>query len=301
MAQYTLPSPEEQDAKNSLTTYYNYVESLRFLTTDQSQKKSQAQIPSFVRLQLRNIANTAELRRPLYRGWLTWQAMKRLPIQADPGLARSGNFWLPVQAYYALHGVGLAAIYALCDETPSTHRKFLTTFANQVARLLPFPLHLLCMGSELDRTIRFEGIGVLVAEARQTSNLSNPTSNADALAAKALYTTRVREFEDRCDEERRSKKIRRLPATRKAQIAKNMAPTSVADFYYRLRVRANYDDPDMFVYGEESDAVATKRYSNLISLTENILSSLHQVIKKKIGNSEWEKLRSGFSKRRTET
>jgi hypothetical protein len=301
VARYIPPSSEEQDAKISLTTYYNYVEAFRFLAVVRNPERTQTEIPSFAKLQLRNAVEGPDLRKPLYRGWLTWRAMRSLPVQTDPGLARSANFWLPVQAYYALHGVGLAAICALCSEAPSTHRKFLTTFANQVVRLLPFPLNLRCVGNPaLKDTLRFEGIDIPVPEVRRTSNLSNPQSNADALAAKALITTRQRDFDDRCDEQRKNKRIKRLGAARKVEIGKNMAPTSVADFYYRLRIRANYDDPDMFVYGEESDEAARDRYANLISLTEMALSSLEQIIKKKVGDSEWEKLRSGIFKRRTE-
>ena len=36
------------------------------------------------------------------RGQLTFRAMQALPVEEHPHLARSANFWLPVQSYWAL-------------------------------------------------------------------------------------------------------------------------------------------------------------------------------------------------------
>lgn len=36
----------------------------------------------------------------------------------------TANFWAPVQAYYALHGIGSACLAALQNSVPEDHRAF---------------------------------------------------------------------------------------------------------------------------------------------------------------------------------
>ena len=56
------------------------------------------------------------------RGKLTLKAMETFPIKDNRDLAPTANLWLPVQAYYAVHGVGLATMISLGQESPKDHR-----------------------------------------------------------------------------------------------------------------------------------------------------------------------------------
>jgi hypothetical protein len=288
-------SPEERDAGISLSTYLNYVKSFLVLANKSDLRTTQSQLPSFNKLQRSRSINSDEIRKPLFRGWLTWKAMKRLPICDNPELAATANFWLPVQAYYALHGIGLAATYSLTSEKPTKHEHFLSTFSNQIVHLLPFPLNLRCSGNPVtDRSLKIENVDLAVSNLRALNQLSDPTFYAEELAAKALLTTRKRNFEERCARERAKHRIRRLNSTRKEKIGDSLRPTSVLDLFYRLRIRTNYDDPDMYVYGQETAGDAKERYNDLLNLTEHTISVLQPIIARKIGRDEFEGLKRNF-------
>lgn len=62
------------------------------------------------------------------RGKLTLKAMETFPIKDNRDLAPTANLWLPVQAYYAVHGVGLATMISLGQESPKDHRAFRSVF-----------------------------------------------------------------------------------------------------------------------------------------------------------------------------
>jgi hypothetical protein len=98
----------------------------------------QAQLPSFRNLQRSSLPPTEVIEKAVFRGWLTLKAMEMLPIAEYPELASTANFWAPVQAYYALHGIGLACLAALQTTAPDDHRAFRASTGEQlVLRLLP--------------------------------------------------------------------------------------------------------------------------------------------------------------------
>src|SRR5690606_13796183 len=129
-----------------------------------------------------------------------------------------------------------------------------------------------------------------------------------SLAAKALKTTRGEFHEDAIQEARRKKRqdrvrvweteeITRLAAGRRARkrpafslpllapdeqaaIARNLRAYTIFDYLYRLRIKTNYVDSDMFIDGPEDDqqsrSLANKlcdRSSSTLLLTE--LSLIH--------------------------
>lgn len=266
----------------------------------------QKNLPSFQKLQ--GGASAVTLREPFYRGLLTLEAMKQLPIDTYPALAGSANFWAPVQAYYVLHGIGLAVLLSLGVGNPRNHRTFRSLMATHVvAKLFPYPFNMYCTGDPFPpsgRDTKMHNFTRQMSEVVDVSNLASPDGEkACLLAAKSLFTSRKRFLLDKFDEHRnerpaRGKSRRNLTAMKKQKLSNAAHPSTIVDFLYRIRVRSNYDDPEMFMYGQSDDATASRHYKNLLSLIETCTELCKMVIRKKIGDRPFSDLMDQFESRR---
>ena len=244
----------------------------------------------------------AEVREYLFRGWLVQSAMEALPVSTDPGLAISAKLWAPVQAYYAVHGVGMAVLQALGAAEPDSHTKFCSSMATHVVpRGLPTPLNATVTGG-VDHFV-YGGVSVDSKLVDTLSVLATVSpANAELFVAKALKTTREKNLKERYKKEAKKRRSRgttrrNLPAEEKASIAFALHPTTIFDLLYRMRLRSNYDDPDMFIYGQADRWSAKRRYENVLKLTQCITACLEVIVERKIGSSSFGELKSEFSKR----
>lgn len=285
--------PEIQDAQLGLRTYYVYIQSyVACYENTSSLLDNQRQLPAFKRL-CHKKTDVNSLREPLLRGWITLKAMETLPLENYPELAKTANFWLPVQAYYAAHGIGLATLIAMGSDTPKDHRAFLSQVANQiVTKLLPHPFNMACGGdpSRISASdVRIENFNGNIADVKSISSLSNPLyAQGGLLVAKSLLTTRRRSLEDLFEREREKKvrpgrRRRNLTPDEKNRITEKRHPTTVFDFLYRIRVRSNYDDPEIFIYGQTDQDTAVNHYKNLVKMCKSLMECLEKIIEQKVG------------------
>ncbi len=300
-----FPSEKEEEAQKALKTYYTYIKAFA-ITADEPVLLGlhQDDLPAFQKLQGKQIHNLKNMKQALYRGLFTLKAMNSLPIEKYPEIAVTANFWAPVQAYYAVHGVGMATLIAVGMNAPGNHTSFLTAAANNIAgHLLPYPFSVTCKGypfSQNDADVTFKDCSFKISDVRAISNLATPTTeNSGRLIAKALLTTRERFLEERYKDARKrhvknKKRRRHLKAGEKIKIAGNLHPTSVFDFFYRIRVRSNYDDPEMYIYGQGDSATAQDQYKNLVDVTYTLIILLESIIEKKIGAKIFRKLKEDF-------
>lgn len=297
----------EIEAQVAIRTYYVYIKAFTIKTGDLEElKKRQDDLQAFKNLTVSKTNKVDRVKQSLYRGWLTLKALKVLPVSDYPALATTANFWAPVQAYYAAHGLGMAALAALGDNPPQNHRSFRAAATNQIVnRLIPYPFNISCTGNPSEKkgvAVAFEDCSVDVAKVRKTSSLENPFySNQEGLIAKALMTTRNRLLAEMFNDARRKKikkgKMRRnLPSSEKTVIAGKLHPTSIFDFLYRIRVRSNYDDPEMYIYGQGDEATAQNHYKNLLQLTADLAAVLERVIERKVGVDGFQRLVTEFGK-----
>ena len=80
---------------------------------------------------------------------------------------------------------------------------------------------------------------------------------------------------------KKGKQRRNLTNNEKTKIAEKLHPTSIFDFLYRIRVRSNYDDPEMYIYGQ-GDKSTANHYKNLLRLTADLVAVLERIIERKI-------------------
>ena len=301
MEEIVLPDLSEvsegDDSERALRTYYNYISA--FVKTIQDIYPGDpisgllAQQGSLPEVQeLRADCNTnSEIETCFRRGHFTIQAMKQLPVAKIPQLAFSANYWLPVQAYYAVHGIGLATLLCLNGSRPQYHSTFLSHMSGIIEKYFPRPLSTTIAG--VRPHIEISGINVTGSDVSRQSNLEHPPYGKPELhVAKCLVTTRERDIDEqfakaRCRKVKPNRKYRQLKPSEKSQIIASLHKTTLCDFMYRIRIRSNYDDPDMYIFGQNDVTDAAKYYLNLVTLTEAVVACLENLIQRRIGETHF--------------
>ena len=291
-----------QSAPYALQTYYGYVRSwvenigrlYGFQSDYKDLRNATLQIKNVEKLQ-GGVNPSQKLKASYSRGKLTLKAMESFPINENKQLASTANLWLPVQAYYAIHGAGLATMISLGQNEPKDHRAFRASFSNLASNYLPPPFNAQCSNGPEACDFIFKSLSTTTKDVIDYSSLSNPkySFNIDCAIGKCLSTTRSKFLDELFDKARHSKpdkkrKRRNLKKDEKQNISNKLHATSLIDFLYRMRVRSNYDAPDIYLYahGQVDDAV--RHYNDLTCLTKAIFSSLSVIIEKKLGKSTFE-------------
>ncbi|MDA8077689.1 MAG: hypothetical protein M0Z79_02010 [Nitrospiraceae bacterium] len=236
------------------------------------------------------------------RGRLTLKAMEVFPIEKDKSLAPTANLWLPVQAYYAVHGVGLAAMLALGQTLPKAHESFKAAFADLALRYLPPPFNAGCKGGPTVVQFVFENLTTTGDQVRQQSNLVNPKyADIDCCLGKCLATTREKLLEElfkkaRRDRVTQGRKRRNLTSQEKNDKAGKLHFVTAIDFLYRMRIRSNYEEPDIHLFASDQQAdEAVRHYGELLLLTKALVTSLSIIIRQKIGSTVMTELEGKFT------
>lgn len=290
-----------QEAAYALTTYSNYVTAWVVFLNRQYGIGNEGENAFLVamagndnvrRLQ-GGISVSDELTAAYCRGQLTFRAMQALPVEEHPHLARSANFWLPVQSYYAIHGTGLAAMMALNMAPPQSHMTFRAAFSTVVHTYFPAPFCGLCIGGPEAKEFTFRNLPTTMDRVVRQTQLANPEHVEDlaTFVGKSLSTTRQEFLAVRFEEKRDKEKKKRLTYEAKNQCCKNEHPTSVCDLLYRLRLRSNYDNPDMYLFAPTAHQSAVRSYQELLRLTELLLAGFDVLIERRIGREKATELR----------
>jgi hypothetical protein len=231
---------------------------------------------------------------------LTLELMNSLPLHDYAELVSGAALWLPVQAYYACHGMGQAALCALGCTMPQrpTHQSFLAMVSRQVVGvgLLAAPFSTVCVGDCTQGTEEFRCSQATPDEVRLASNLATvgASVSAEVMVAKCLKTTRARRLLHRHKEARGRRS--RLTHTEKTAICDRMDPTTCVDFLWRMRIEANYEDPDAALYGQ-APAGALTYCNDVLWVTSSICLQFDHIIRRKVGQTAYRELFSAFSTR----
>lgn len=297
-----------QDAPYALQTYYCYVrawaEKIKILYGQPTKccgyiKTAMMKLKSVLKIQGGRPIDK-DIIVAYTRGKLTLKAMETFPIKEYNELAPTANLWLPVQAYYATHGVGLATMLFLGQAMPKEHRAFKSAFSGVAAKYFPEPLNSLCCGGTADTNFDFKNLETTSQKSKQQSNLSNPKyADLDCSLGKCLSTTRSRLLEELFNKERRNevrtgKKRRNIPKSRKQSISDKLHDTSVTHTPpHVMRIRSNYQEPDIHLYASEHHSdEAVKHYSDLLFLTHTIVYCLSFIMRRKIGKQAMDNIES---------
>lgn len=249
-------------------------------------------ITAFRRLQ-RGAAVSKEFNNAYSRGLLTFKAMDSLPVSKNPELALSANFWLPVQSYYAIRGLGLATMIILNMDCPRSHSAFRAAFSHLVNTYFPSPFCGRCKGGPEAKDFSFEKLDTSIDKAIQQKHYHDPDSVDDIIAyiGKTLATTRSEFLESKYCDKRDHDKRRRLSLKEKKECCDKEHNTSICDLLYRMRLRSNYDNPDMYLFTSDAESAA-RHYEDFKYLSKTLIAGLEALIERRIGPTEMANLKS---------
>ncbi len=291
------------DAPYALQTYYNYVaawveccEQLYGKDDDLWRNLSQnfQGLKSIQKMQGGQSLND-DIINNYWRGNLTLKAMTKFPIDTHKELAQTANLWLPVQAYYAIHGIGISCITSLGYVPSTSHKAFMASFSDLCRQYLPAPFNSLCNNGPTKDAFIFHNLDTTPDKVSQQSNLSNPRySDINAVIGKCLSSTRYKLLQDKFSKVRKQnirpgRKRRKLNIEEKQSICRNLHSTSVIDFLYRMRIRSNYEEPDIYLLDTDINEAAT-HYERLCILVQLIIYLLEEILKRKIGKESFKRL-----------
>jgi hypothetical protein len=216
----------------------------------------------------------------------------------DDGFLRIANAWGCVQAYYVGYSAAQALVVASGNPRPKNHPKTqdqsITLWTNVRNGVVPFSFAA-TQGSVLNKDpmayAHGPGRKILVSIHSWTSCTKR---NAWDIAALALRTTREQEVEKKLEEARKSKikqKVKNWQATEVKRVEKGMAPRSaptyttaqlsraekddcekavrphgLLDYLFRLRIKANYEDAEMFTEGPEDGSSSIIAATNMVRI-----------------------------------
>lgn len=210
--------------------------------------EAQTDLSSFRRIQRRSVEPT-EIARFLHLAWAS-ETQFRLSHLADSSLLQYSNAWAPVHAYYAVYMSLQAWLACMGEDQVDSHTAALNVVANFVARrsLFPRPWSVTCTGCPHLKENEFHGLPGGVQIDPNVELLANPTLDTFwSRYAKLLEKTRERRLERNLDEWKRRNRRKNTRADEKRQVAAALLPTTIFDFFWRLRVRSNYRDVRSFL------------------------------------------------------
>lgn len=147
---------------------------------------------------------------------------------------------------------------------------------------MPYPFH--CATTGAGDSIQYENFPI--QPQADFSNLKRPQNANDAahLLGVALRTTRRDIVEEKCNawKESAKPKKRRIPPIERRRIGENEAATTILHFLYRLRIRSNYGDSELFVSGPsviDSIAFATA----YVAVADYFLGALEVMLGNRLG------------------
>jgi hypothetical protein len=236
---------------------------------------------------VQNPVDTETVKSCLHRAWGTEAILCATSALApDADVLRLILVWDAVQMYYACYGSAQAVIVAegkkRSEQHNATQKQIVDLWANRSFSLEPWSLAATEPGS------RFACASGFLNGPDRPLDLSLHAWSSPAagqewdLAGKALRSTRDEKVKAALLKSRENKKIarvrewkaeeaRRLATGRKARktpiaplprltIAENsdarksVRPVTMIDYFYRLRIKANYIDDEVFIQGPEGDA-----------------------------------------------
>lgn len=239
-------------------------------------------------------------------------------LSPDADMTRLALAWGSVQTYYACYAAVQANLAAegkpLSDQHNTTQKQAADYWAMRKFDLAPWSLAAVSPGTPLACSTGFlNGPGRPLD--LQVHAWAEPAPGTEwDLAGKALRTTRNERVEEaikRQREQKRRDKIKawkadeavrisagrkprkqpsvalpRLTTPEKTAVDRGMRPFTLLDYLFRLRIKANYLDDDMFSQGPDSDTAAQRFASGMIDIVTTTLL-VHELRLGKVLGPSW--------------
>jgi hypothetical protein len=184
--------------------------------------------------------------------WFT-EIQTYIPLKLGNYISYS-NHWLLVKTYYAIYHALRAYFIASRQDVGIGHKSNLHAMGEEIKRrpdLFPYPWKVICIGHP--KNPEYLNIPSNISPKSVSPLSSNPPFwNSYTMF---LKTTRRRYFEEWQNiykkQSMHSKEKKQEFLADKKHFLKNLSPTTLFDCLYRLRLRSNYVDADIFLQSEK--------------------------------------------------
>jgi len=257
-------------------------------------------MPVYQRIQ-RGTVDLEQVRRFLTLAW-TSEIQLHLPaIMGNDSMLAFANTWAPVHAYYAVYGT-LQAWFAANGMTgvADDHTATLRTVSKQIEQrdLFPEPWNLLAIGCPMRKErLHLNDHGHDCTGHIEVLSIPIPFGEDPNFWPRMgtwLRSTREARLTAREEQWKHKEKKQRIAKVERTKIAQNVAPTSIFDCFWRMRIKSNYGtiDPYLVNHISESDHAIYNR--SLCTVTRATVALLELFILRKIGKPEFAKISSDF-------
>jgi len=192
----------------------------------------------------------------------------------DPELARINNQWLPIQTYYSVYSAGEAVSYLLDGNKAGSHRACLRKLNNFLVKLDIVPWNLMYKGPIGKKSDQHLPINI-PPNINVPHNLARRGISSIQMVCKCLKA----EHKKRVNDEFKKVKGR-------FKYAFDPGYTSLLNFLYRLRLKSNYEEIDVFL-AQAPDNIIMEFGKNMASLSLKTLILFEIITMKKIGKTDF--------------
>lgn len=194
----------------------------------------------------------------------------------DAEIQRLNNHWAPVQAYYAAYCAAEAAGYVLDRSPPGSHGKALRKVTEYARRLSLPPWDIVAIGA-----LGKDRKGIKVRGLEPGTEIPNNLQSLDVDPAGMIAKCVSAEHKHRINDAWTSRK---QAGCYKYEFEPD--PTGLLHFLYRLRIKANYREVDVFLAGaSERDVLDFGRRLRFLVVLALILCEVVAI--RKIGKREF--------------
>jgi hypothetical protein len=208
------------------------------------------------------------IKRFLFLGWNTEYLASMNDNSPDIEVLRVNNQWKPIQVYYSIYTLSEASIYSATLIKSDSHSKCLKNLSNFLESSSLYPWNLCFTGHEgkvgkLARTIRPINFPqeIRIPNSMERQNIQPVESIACCLQAE--HRNRVEEY-------------RKRGKGQPYQYEYNPGITTIFHFLYRLRIKSNYKDVEIFL--APAPGFMVQNFSNHLTLVNTYSNALFEVI-----------------------
>lgn len=309
---FDLPSDAEEELVRRFTVNRHCLMSMRKLLanrhgdTDEDRYASLRTLvrahPPFEKVRGGGGIDHEAVRRWMRLAW-TSEVQLHLPgIMGATSVLGFANAWAPVHAYYVLYGA-LQAWFGANGMTglANDHIATLRSIANQILerRLLPAPWDVLCNGCLMNKRHAYlhapDGVD-LDARIQVLSIPRREDAEADFWPRYGtwLRSTRKARLEAREGKWKQTNGRLKISGAMRAEFAASLAPTSLFDCFWRMRIRANYGSIDQYLALYVDDREHLAYFRSMCEVTRATLAVLELYVARKLGKADYSELVSDY-------
>ncbi len=308
--------------KNSFITHSNYIRAFDYLLVDRNSLAS----PQFYSELYRRVISSnvlpqnkgkdldkKQVHKSMHNAWGTeFLLLSSKQFISEDEMIRLSNNWNCIQMYYVLYHCTQALGAAKGQQRPNSHQKTQSAFATLWAKR-SYSVHPWSLAYGPDGPIN---IPEMIRIDDSIHSWSAFTEDQEwSIALKSLRTTREEVYEEKIKEKRqlkrRDKKLKweaeesariatgkrarkkpkfRLPLLTQSEkdvINEKLRPFTIMDYLYRLRIKTNYEDANMFTDGPEHKSESESIRECLCRLASATLFLHELMLCRIIGNEEF--------------